>query len=82
MIFSVADTGIGIKQEDRSKLFKLFGKLDATAQINTSGVGLGLSICQKIVSMFQGTIYLDEEYGPGCKFSFTIKSKCKGMKSN
>ena len=45
LIVSVADTGIGIKPEDRSKLFMRFGKLEQTAKINTSGVGLGLSIC-------------------------------------
>ena len=39
------DTGIGIKNEDKENLFKLFGKLEATAQINTSGIGLGLTIC-------------------------------------
>ena len=47
---TVKDTGIGIKQEDRNKLFTLFGKLDGSSQVNnTSGIGLGLSICMKIV---------------------------------
>ena len=49
LIVTVKDTGIGIKEEDRSKLFTLFGKLDSTAHINTSGIGLGLSICRNIV---------------------------------
>ena len=57
---TVKDTGIGIKLEDRDKLFKLFGKLESTALINTSGVGLGLSICMKIVKEFGGTIYLED----------------------
>lgn len=43
--FKVQDTGIGIKQEDRSKIFTMFGKLESTAKMNTSGIGLGLSIC-------------------------------------
>lgn len=43
------DTGLGIKEEDKPKLFKLFGKLEDTAHINTSGIGLGLNICKKIV---------------------------------
>lgn len=60
MIVSVSDTGIGIKEEDRKKLFCLFGKLETTAGINTSGIGLGLSICKKIVEVFDGGIYLDD----------------------
>ena len=40
----VIDTGIGIKQEDMCKLFKLFGFLDTTKELNTKGIGLGLHI--------------------------------------
>ena len=43
---SVQDSGIGIPEEDKEKLFKLFGKLESTAHINTTGIGLGLSICK------------------------------------
>jgi signal transduction histidine kinase len=42
----VKDTGIGIKNEEKRKLFTLFGKLETTAKINTSGIGLGLNICK------------------------------------
>lgn len=38
----------------------MFGKLEATAKINTSGIGLGLSICQKIIQALDGYIYLAE----------------------
>jgi signal transduction histidine kinase len=58
--FIVKDTGIGIRQEERGKLFKLFGKLEATARINTSGIGLGLNICRQIIEGLGGTIQLDE----------------------
>jgi len=56
----VRDTGIGIKNEDKSKIFKMLGKLDATATINTSGVGLGLSTCKKIVEALHGKIFIVE----------------------
>ena len=46
---SVSDTGIGIKEEDKEKLFKLFGFSQSTQAMNTKGIGLGLAICHKIV---------------------------------
>lgn len=53
----------------------MFGKLEATMGINTSGIGLGQCICKKIVEVFDGRIFLDEDYpGPGSKFSFTVKA--------
>jgi len=44
----VKDTGLGIKPEDQKKLFKLFGFLDTTKELNTNGIGLGLHICKLI----------------------------------
>lgn len=77
MIVSVSDTGIGITNEDKNKLFKLFGKLEATATLNTSGIGLGLSICKKLLEAFDGEIFLDDEYLEGTRFTFMIKAECK-----
>jgi signal transduction histidine kinase len=54
----VCDTGMGINPEDRGKVFQMFGKLEATSKMNTSGVGLGLSICKQIVEELQGEIEL------------------------
>ena len=45
----VIDTGIGIKSDDIQKLFKLFGFLDTTQELNTKGVGLGLHISKMII---------------------------------
>ena len=45
----VIDNGIGIKKENQEKLFKMFGFLEDTKEINTKGIGLGLSICRQIV---------------------------------
>lgn len=45
----VEDTGVGIRPQDLSKLFKMFGMLKSTKNINTNGIGLGLFICKQIV---------------------------------
>lgn len=72
----VIDTGIGIKDEDKLKLFSIFGKLEVSAYINTSGIGLGLSICKQIVEAFNGRIFLDQNHqGKGSCFTFTVKCK-------
>lgn len=52
----IKDSGKGIKQEDISKLFSMFGKLQHTAEINSEGIGMGLMICQKLVQLNSGTI--------------------------
>ena len=75
--FSVIDTGIGIKQEDQKKLFKLFGRLDQEDKtVNTGGVGLGLTISTSLACLLsssnQAGINLESEYGKGSIFSFVI----------
>jgi len=45
----VKDSGVGIKEEDQKKLFKLFGYLNTTEELNTRGIGLGLYISKLIV---------------------------------
>ena len=56
---SVQDSGVGIKKEDQNKLFKLFGFLDASKELNAKGVGLGLHISQRITQQFGGKIIID-----------------------
>lgn len=65
--FSVTDTGCGIQEEKRSKIFNRFEKLDEKAQ----GFGLGLSICELIVKRLGGTIWIDADYREGARFLFT-----------
>lgn len=63
---SVKDTGIGISQEDQTKLFKLFGFLKSSEKKNTKGIGLGLYISSRIVESFQGgKIEIESELGHG-----------------
>jgi len=65
IVISVIDTGIGIKPVDRLKLFKLFGTLQNTRQMNTQGIGLGLVISENIVKAFEGSIGVKSCYGKG-----------------
>lgn len=46
---SVTDSGTGIQDRDKDKLFQLFGFLESTKELNSKGVGLGLHISKKIV---------------------------------
>jgi hypothetical protein len=72
IVVEVTDTGIGIKKRDRVKLFKLFGCLQNTRQMNTQGIGLGLVISENIVKTFGGNIGVKSKYGHGTKFAFSI----------
>lgn len=72
IVVSVIDTGIGIKKEDRVKLFKLFGTLQNTRQMNTQGIGLGLVISENIIKAFDGGIGVRSKFGKGTKFVFSI----------
>jgi len=77
--FSVADTGIGIKEEDKAKLFKMYGRLDqANSTTNTQGVGFGLEISNRLSSLLSDPmnpsgIKCESEFGKGTKFSFSVK---------
>jgi signal transduction histidine kinase len=56
-----------------NKLFKLFGFLDSTKEMNTKGIGLGLFICKRLVESFGGEMQAISEYGQGSCFSFTFQ---------
>ncbi len=68
----VKDTGIGIKKEDREKLFQPFVQVDSTETRKFEGTGLGLSICKGIINNHGGKIWLESEFGKGSTFQFTI----------
>ena len=73
----VIDTGIGIGEEDKRKIFRKFyqaSKKNLTIQ-NGAGTGLGLAITKEIVSLHHGKIKFESELGKGSKFWFTIPIK-------
>jgi PAS domain S-box-containing protein len=68
--FSVADNGIGIAAAHRERVFLMFKRLHGRSQY--PGTGIGLALCQKIVTHFGGRIWLAEGSEEGCEFLFTI----------
>lgn len=68
----ISDTGIGIKEEDRDKLFTAFQQVDTKKNRHIQGSGLGLSIFSLLVKQMGGTYSLESEYGKGSTFSFDI----------
>ncbi|MDE7271659.1 MAG: PocR ligand-binding domain-containing protein [Lachnospiraceae bacterium] len=75
LLFSVSDTGIGIKTEDIEKLFKSFQQVDSKRNRNIEGTGLGLAISKQLVTLMNGDITVESVYGEGSTFSFTIPQK-------
>ncbi|MBR1833428.1 MAG: response regulator, partial [Ruminiclostridium sp.] len=73
--FSVADTGIGIKQEDIRKLFSAFERIEEERNRTIEGTGLGMNITQRLLTMMGSRLEVESEYGKGSVFSFTVKQK-------
>lgn len=63
VLFSVEDTGLGIKEEDQNKLFKIFGKVGHMDDVNPKGIGLGLTICKKILNQLGGDLKVQSKEG-------------------
>ncbi|MDR3120342.1 MAG: response regulator, partial [Clostridiales bacterium] len=72
LFFEVSDTGIGIRREDRDKLFTEFLQLDSHKNRDIAGTGLGLAISHRLVGLMGGEISVESEYGVGSTFSFYI----------
>ncbi len=73
--FSVEDTGIGIAEEDKSKLFQPFVQLDSATNRFYEGTGLGLSLVKRFVELHQGRIWFESEIGKGTSFTFELPLK-------
>ena len=70
--FSVRDTGIGIPEERKDRLFKSFSQVDSSTTRKYGGTGLGLAISQQLATMMGGSMWVDSQVGEGSNFQFTI----------
>ena len=71
----IEDTGIGIQKEDMDSIFESFRQLDMNKNRKIEGTGLGLPITKQLVTLMQGDIQVESEYGKGSCFVIRIKQR-------
>ncbi|QDV53854.1 ATP-binding protein [Gimesia fumaroli] len=71
--FDVIDTGIGMTEEQLSRLFQPFVQADSSTTRKYGGTGLGLTICKRLTNILGGEIFVNSEYGTGSTFTVTVK---------
>jgi signal transduction histidine kinase len=72
VVTSVTDTGIGIAPDDLGLLFEEFSRVDNSTTRQVDGLGLGLSICRRLVELHGGRIWAESEEGVGSQFHFSL----------
>jgi len=75
LTIEVEDTGIGINNADKKKLFKPFNQLDDELNRSFQGTGLGLVICQELTFLMKGSIEVESNYSQGSKFTINLPFK-------
>ena len=75
LLFSVADSGIGIIPEAIERMFQEFTQMDGSISRRFGGSGLGLAICRRLVELMGGTIAVESQPGAGSSFRFNVTLK-------
>ena len=72
--FAVADSGIGIAPDKQAAIFEAFSQADSSTTRKYGGTGLGLTICQRLVSLMHGQMSVTSEEGKGSTFRFSVQA--------
>lgn len=75
LTFTVKDTGQGIRKEDLSQIFKMYGQVDSKKNYGKEGTGIGLAISKYFIEEMGGTVRVESTYGKGSTFSFILPQK-------
>ena len=79
VLFSVADTGVGIEPGRHAAIFELFTQAGPDTTRNFGGTGLGLAIVKQVLALFNSSIELKSTPGTGSEFTFTVKLPVSGV---
>ena len=77
LVFSVHDTGIGIRPEDQEAIFQSFLRVDERRNRNIEGTGLGLNLTKNLVELMHGEIHVESTYGQGSIFSVRLPQQIR-----
>lgn len=72
LLISVADQGLGIPADELTKVFDRMYRIEQRLTPGVAGIGLGLSICQRLIEAHGGRIWVESEMGKGSTFHFTL----------
>ncbi len=72
VVISVKDTGVGIREEDMSKLFRIDSNFSTKGTNKESGTGLGLILCKEFIQKMKGHIWVTSEVGKGTEFFISL----------
>tara|TARA_R110002049_G_scaffold115795_3_gene267941 strand:+ start:9784 stop:11550 length:1767 start_codon:yes stop_codon:yes gene_type:complete len=77
--FIISDTGIGIPEDKRDKIFLSFAQANSDTTRKYGGTGLGLAICKRLLELMDSDLKLESEVGKGSSFSFKLKLNKSSM---